>query len=777
MAKHRRLRVDYPYGGLDRSAAFRQQPPYTTTSMMNVRAYGATEGRRRGGSRPGLVESHRTYLGGPVRMLHNMQLSITDGFTNWSDNFDGSSLGSAWSLPGWASNQPQIFPGAFASIDHSVAEGASVRDQITDIDTSKAYAVEAFLVPWLGEWHGSYSIYFRLDNTTPDFATDGVEVKLSMTGGSGNITAELNSYASSVKTVVDSDTIAFTAASPGWLTATISGTTVTVYFQGTQILTGTVDAHTGTRVAMGMSCTVDGGICLFNTFRVQYYSLNAQPNSRTMLVAAANGDIWYEEFYGVMTQLSTNLSVRDDVRLSSAQGGQLLYIGDYGMVKSGDDGTVSSTSLDAISVPDWTAIGANIYDYVAVLDNVAGDTVAGVYAISSITAGSMTLASAPGDGTCSFRIERMIKVFDPIAGTLTNLESTAGQIPSGNHLLTRYLDRLFIGGGDLAPNAWFASRQSDYTDWDYTQEDVQRAIYGPTSELGLPGQPMTAWAATKDDYLVIFGATETWRMRGDPAYGGSLDRLSETIGCVDSHAWCHGPAGELVFLSRDGIYIIPPEAESVPISMSRETLPREMRNMDMAQLEVSLEYDVQGRGVHIYLTPTDSNDRVHWWFDWDGKTFWSLTLQEDHEPTAMCVVQSTAVEASGVILGGRDGFLRTYNNSANDDCGVAFSAYVVMGPMAYTPDEVMGSVVTIDCTMGAASGNATWALLTAYTVEGVSAATPAATGTFTKGLNYTVRPSCKGIAFSMKLTSVAHQGFVFEDMQVVTRRAGTRRLS
>jgi hypothetical protein len=168
---------------------------------------------------------------------------------------------------------------------------------------------------------------------------------------------------------------------------------------------------------------------------------------------------------------------------------------------------------------------------------------------------------------------------------------------------------------------------------------------------------------------------------------------------------------------------------------------------------------------------------VHWWFDWDGKTFWSLTLQEDHEPTAMCVVQSTAVEASGVILGGRDGFLRTYNNSANDDCGVAFSAYVVMGPMAYTPDEVMGSVVTIDCTMGAASGNATWALLTAYTVEGVSAATPAATGTFTKGLNYTVRPSCKGIAFSMKLTSVAHQGFVFEDMQVVTRRAGTRRLS
>jgi hypothetical protein len=143
----------------------------------------------------------------------------------------------------------------------------------------------------------------------------------------------------------------------------------------------------------------------------------------------------------------------------------------------------------------------------------------------------------------------------------------------------------------------------------------------------------------------------------------------------------------------------------------------------------------------------------------------------------MCVVQSTAVEASGVILGGRDGILRTYNHNANNDCGTAFSAYVVMGPISYTPDEMMGSVVTIDCTMGEASGDVTWSLLTAYTAEGVVTATASATGTFTNGLNHTIRPSCKGVAFSMKLSSTAHQGFVFEDMEAVTRRAGTRRLT
>lgn len=776
VAKFRKIHIEYPHGGLDRSSAYRQQPPFTSDSLQNVRSYSTQEGRRRGGSRPGLVLSHRTYLGGAVRATHNMQLTLNDGFTNWSDNFDGSSMGYAWTQARWAASQPQILPSALASIDNSVDDAASVRDALTTLDTSRAYAVEAFLVPWDGAWHGSYSLYMRMDNTTPDFDADGVEVKLTMTGASGNIAAELNSYVSSAKTVVDSDTIAFTGASPGWLTVTVSGTTVTVYFQGTQILNGAVGAHSGTRVGFGMSCTVDGGLCLVNTFRVQYYSTNTLPNSRTLLVAIANGNLWYEQFYGVMVQLTTNLSLRTDVRLSTAQGGQLLYIGDYGLAVDGTDGTVSGTTLDAASVADWTSVGANAYDYVAVLDSVTGSTTAGVYAISSIAAGSVTLASAPGDGTCSFRIERMIKVYDHVNGTLTLLEASAGQIPTGNHLLTRYLDCLFIGGGDLAPNAWFASRQGDYTDWNYAATDSQRAIYGPTSEQGLPGTPLTAQAATSDDYMILFSATETWRMRGHPAAGGAMDNLSETVGCVDSYAWCHGPAGELVFLSRDGVYVIAAGGTSYPIPLSRNILPRELRNIDVSTLEVSLEYDIQGRGIHIFLSPEDSNDRIHWWLDWDTKTFWPVTLQADHEPTAVCQVQSTAVEASGVIMGCSDGYLRTFSDLAHDDCGTAFSAYVVLGPMALNSDGYVGNIVTIDAVMGSESGDVTWELIAANTFEGVSSAAAAMTGTFVAGLNYTVRPSVRGQAFALRLSSTAYKPMTVENIIALIKKAGMRRV-
>lgn len=776
MAKHKRLRVEYPYGGLDRSGPYRQQPPFTTDTCMNVRVYGTAEGRRRGGSRPGLVESHRTDIGSSVRMLHNMQVVLGDGFTAWSDNFDGTSMASAWTQASWSSNQPSILPGALASIDNSVADAASVRDALS-IDSSSAYAVETFLVPWDGAWHGSYSLYLRMDNSSPLYTTEGVEVKLTMTGSSGNITAELNSYLASAKTVTDSGSIAFTEASPGWLTVTVSGTTVTVYFQGTQILTGTVDAHSGLRVGIGLECTVDGGLCLMNTFRVQYYSTATVPDSRTLLMGSASGDLWKETFYGVMEQISTNLSLRSDVRISSAQGGQNLYLCDYGLAESGTDGTISGTTLDAASVSDWTGNGANIYDYVAVITAGTGAVTNSTYAISAIAAGSVTLASAPGDGNCSYRVERQIKVYDAEAGTLANLVATAGQIPSGNHLLCRYLDRMLLAGSDLAPNAWYLSAVGAYGDYDYAAEGTDRAVAGPASQAGVPGSPLTAVAPTSDDYAVLFCKDRTYRLRGDPVFGGSLDVLSEVVGCVDSHAWCHGPAAEIIFLSLDGLYILPSGGNSFPISMSREALPRELKNIDSNIMEVSLAYDIGGRGVHIFLTPEDSNDRIHWWFDWETKTYWPLTLQSDHEPTAICVVQATAIEASGVVLGCKDGMLRTFNDLANNDCGTAFSSYVVLGPIALATDGDAGNVLTVDTTLSAESGPVTYEIAAAETWEGASSATAYCTGTWTSGLNATVRPSVRGQAFTCKLTGTAHRHFQFEGAVAIVKAAGRRRIS
>ncbi|MFZ5832700.1 MAG: hypothetical protein ACOY3P_21645, partial [Planctomycetota bacterium] len=267
-----------------------------------------------------------------------------------------------------------------------------------------------------------------------------------------------------------------------------------------------------------------------------------------------------------------------------------------------------------------------------------------------------------------------------------------------------------------------------------------------------------------------------WRMRGDPAFGGSLDALSHTVGIIGPLAWCLGPAGELVFLSLDGIYALPPGGSTFPVALSRETLPREFLNLNPDALTVSLEYDVQGRGVHVYLTPESSNARVHWWMDWDRKTFWPLSLVADHEPTATCAVQATAIEESGVILGGRDGTLRRMSDLAENDCGSAYASYVFMGPVPLAADGAVGSMLAMDGVLAEGSGSVTWALKPSLTFEGIASAADSDSGTWSAGLNYTNHPACRGQAFALKIAGTPGRKWAVEQVTAHVKDAGRRRL-
>ncbi len=776
MAKKRRIGVTFPLGGLNRRGAYKQQRPFTTPDCKNVRPSAALEGRERGGSRPGLLQSHQEDLGGPIRMLAPMTIAPGDGFTAWSDTFSGSSMAAAWTQASWASAVPSIMPSALASVDTSVSDAAVVRDVMT-IDTAEAYTVELFITPWSGEHHGTYRLFLRMDDTTPAYATDGVEVELVLTGSTGSYSGTLKSYVSGTETSYNLSSGSLASAMPGWLSAQVTNNEIKVYWCGVLLLTQAVSAHTGKRVGFGMECTEAGGVCLANVFRVQYYSTESVDALRTLLVASADGNVWKEAFYGHMSQVSTSLTLRDDVPLCATQSGQKLYVADYGDVRTtGTDGQASGTSFDATGVSDWTALGIDTDDDVIVVSNPQGTAVAGTYKISSVAAGNLTLASDAGAGACAYRIERAPKVYDPLTDGVTQLTATAGQVPTGCPLICHYLDRIILAGAEIAPHVWYMSRQGTETDWDYSQTDAQRAVAGTSSEAGVPGSAITALVPHSDDYLVMGCRHSLWRLRGDPAYGGSLDALSHTVGIIGQHAWCLGPSGELIFLSLDGIYGLAPGGNSAPVSFSREVLPQEFLNLNPDSTTISLEYDVIGRGVHIFLSPESSNSRLHWWFDMSTKTFWPITLQSDHEPLAACPLQATAIEDSGVILGGRDGKLRRFSDLAETDCGTSFSSYVIMGPIALAKDSVTGTLVSVDAVMAADSGPVGWSVQTASTFEGAVLATAISSGTWTAGLNATVRPAGRGQAFALKLTGTAGRKWAMEQATVLTRESGRRRI-
>ena len=790
MGRKRQVKISFPLGGLDRKRAYRQQSPFTTADCLNVRPTGSIELRDRGGSRSGLVQSHVDDIGSNPRLAFPMIIAPGDSFTSSVDTFGGTLLGDHWTTAATYA-RPSILSDQ-ASIAYGTAEALVYRDTLP-IDTASVYTVEALLVPWDGEFHGKYNLYCRLDDGTPAWKTDGVKIELTMTGSGGVYTGEATSYVGGVldttagltagKKTMTGGTLTGSMARPVWLVIQITTDAIIVMLDGTTIMTQSFDgAQNGVGVGFGMDCTEAAGLNLINVFRVQYYSTGEVPALRSLLVASAGGNLWREGRFGRMSQLTTNLSLRSDVSLSAAQSGQQLFIADYGDLRiTQTDGILTADQLTATANPDWSAQSISKYDDVVVITNHSTPAYDGTYEISDASnAGYLELTVSPGNGTCAFRVERGPKVFDPIADTLTLHigESVTTSPPTGCPHVSNYLDRLFWSGAEIAPHAWFAARKSDEDDHDYGQTDSKRAILGTASEAGVPGYAIKAQAAYSDDFMVLFCQNETWRMRGDPAYGGSLDNISRKVGCISGTAWTFGPNGELIFLASDGLYVLSPGAAGAVIPMSRDTLPSEFLNIDPNNSVVILEYDVEDRGVHIYIVESATGStRTHWWFDWAGKSFWPVQVASDHEPTAMCQLQATAIEEIGVILAGRDGKLRRFSRSAENDCGTAFTTYVRIGPLPLAADAREGAIVSIDAVMAEDGENVTWGIYPGKTFEAaVKNVTTNFTGTWVPGINGSIHPGGRGQSFILKITGTSGRRWAVESISAIVRESGKRRI-
>ena len=85
------------------------------------------------------------------------------------------------------------------------------------------------------------------------------------------------------------------------------------------------------------------------------------------------------------------------------------------------------------------------------------------------------------------------------------------------------------------------------------------------------------------------------------------------MGIIQANAWATLPDTALVFLSRDGLYVLPPGGEGRPEAISRELLPEELLDVDVDSNTIAMAYDSRDRGIHIFVTPTDGSTGNHWW--------------------------------------------------------------------------------------------------------------------------------------------------------------------
>lgn len=790
------IALHFPTLGLDRRFGFQSQPPYSTPSCLNVRPDSTQPQRERGGSRPGIGPAFRETLGSgnPVRMLSVLDVIDFNGFTFWQDTFEGSSLGSAWATAAHLTAAPAVLDRRLYVTTEQIQRGI-VRSALSDFDTADDYYVEMWIEPYRGEHFGHYRLLLRMDDASPNASTGGLVATLTMTGTTGAFSGSLsvNGGASTYNFTPGTDGY----AAAGWFTVKVSGNNITAWWRDSTLISGqAVAAATGKRVGLSMAPSVTRhGELRVGAFRVQYNQTANTRDVRRIAMASANGLLYKETFMGTMAQVSSSLTLAADRTLAAQQRLRKLYIADVGTWKSnGTDGVRGTTNakFDSATVSDWTTVGISTADDVLVVYDSTAPLVLldGVYDISSVASGELTLATNLTTGataaTCKWFITRAPKVYDYETNALTKWTATTGLgfVPPTQPIICLYRDRLVLAGGSDSPHLWYMSRQGDPLDWDYGAEDVGRAIAGQNSQAGRIGEPITALVPHADNCLVLGCRNSTWILRGDPAYGGQIDNLSRSIGFVDKHAWCYVPSvssdsSVIAFLSLDGLYLLPAGCgTSEPVSMSRERLPEELLYVDAKLVEVQLAYDLLHRGIHIYLTKKDSGQTTHWWFDWESKGFFQVSLPTNYEPLIVCEYAGYSAEDSAVLLGGRTGKICRYHVAHDKDYGNnAITSYVDYGPIVLgdQTNYVDGIVAETQVMLGQDSADALLEIRTGKTAEQANSATASWAAAMRKDLNHTRHPRRRGNAAMLRLSNAESLPWSVESISLRIEQGGRNR--
>ena len=783
------LALKFPAAGLSKKLSLQSQPPYTTGDSLNVRPVDSVTQRVRGGSRPGLAKSHYTALGSgnPVRLLNAVTVVSQNGLTFWQDNFDGASLEEGWSTADYPGNSMLVLNN-FASVTANNT-GGIVRVRPTDLDTGQEYQLETYLVPYDGAHAGDYYIYFGFSAATADPEVTGIVVTLSMPGSSGAYSGHIKRYSAGVVQEEYLFTNGTTgAAQAGWFRVTVTGTLVAVYWLENLLTSNVMTIPAGTGIGFGANATQTGSIALVDSFRVEYNTANNSQNFRRLLVASSNGLLYKEAFLNTFVSVGTPLTLNSDRMLMSAERRQKLYIADCGNPRiTGTTTTngINGTTFDSGAIADWSVYGIDADDDMVVLTNPETGVTAGAYQITTVAAGSLTLTTSASStaGDADFRIERCPKIYDPIAGTLTRWVATTGlgNVPIGCPLVVTYRDRMVMAGPPVAPHSWYMSRQGDPLDWDYGADagDAGRAVAGINTESGLLGDPIYALIASGDEYLIFGCENSMWVLRGDPTYGGGLQSLDRNIGIVDKGAYCHGPNGEVIFLSRDGLYNVAPGGGGAQ-SMSRERIPDELLRLDRAVFEINLAYDVINRGVIISVAGRANGGTVrNYWYDWETKGFFPESpALTSYDATSMLAFNATASSDTGVYHGCRDGYVRKHNRWATRDDDDAYSSYIDIGPIRSGTDYEDGYVHELVGVTSQDSSDVAFALYVGDHHEQAQEATTAFySGTWdVQGRNYTHRPRARAGSFKIRVSNgETGKAWCFESIQATLGPGGTQR--
>lgn len=486
---------------------------------------------------------------------------------------------------------------------------------------------------------------------------------------------------------------------------------------------------------------------------------------------------WNASAAEVRAALSNLPSINTIVNVDVTDDWVVEFTGDLG----GED-----QPLIKVNVNDLTNSGGDVSAEVVTTQVAAkAEKLNGTYQITNVSGTDITidppLPAIEGTdvGSIEFNLVRVPKIFDPKEETLVPHEATKGQVPAGCRLVALYRDCIVYAAPESHPQAWYMSRQGDPFDFDYTAEDVGGAVFAGNADAGQLGDPITALIPHGDQCLVFGCYNSLWILRGHPRFGGDLDPLSRKVGIIGPNAWCRTPDDMVVFLSADGLYVMPAGCGGLPTPLSRDRVPSDLLAVTPEHTAASLSFDLVGRGIHIMLTSREGQ-ADHWWFDWELKTYWRVGFDRNFDP----FTQHERAVWDGpemALMGCRDGYIRHFDPTAEmDDDDTRIDSHVYIGPFALARGQFSeGILAEIQATLGESSGAVDWSIHAGDSGESAYRSGSRESGTWTSpGLNPTAHPRVRGVSALMKIAnkSGSKARWYFEKVKASITSAGKTRV-
>jgi hypothetical protein len=235
------------------------------------------------------------------------------------------------------------------------------------------------------------------------------------------------------------------------------------------------------------------------------------------------------------------------------------------------------------------------------------------------------------------------------------------------------------------------SRVANPWDWAYTANDAQTAVAGSDADAGQMGDIIKALIPYKDEYLIFGCANSIWVMRGDPASGGSLSAADSTVGIFGPKSWCFDGQGNLYFLSKDGLHVMPAGFGSIQ-PLSQTVLPNFAKDehLDPTVHRVTMAYDSDRQGVLICINTVATGVNSNYFYDIRTQGTFPESYPSPCAPYSMFYYNASDYTTRGLIIGCKDGFIRYFNESEKNDVSTVADATItseVVLPIMQNDDD------------------------------------------------------------------------------------------